>query len=145
MSTRFACGERWEAAGAGGEHAIHPARRLLVDEILDDVGGTLDLQAAIVTQPLPRLPSRIMQIRPRTGLRGNLGQPIYLARSSEVVMSRRVRPAAELRQMLELPHSFPIGVVFFDHDEHLEIVWACRSEVVRGLAATDYAFVASPS
>jgi hypothetical protein len=110
-----------------------------------DVDNTLEFTATVSKTPVPALPKRLLQIRPRSGLRGNLAQPMYLIRSREVVLARRIRSALELRAIVGLPAHVSIGVLFFDRDEHLEQVWRRRDEITNSLATAGFDFVTSPS
>jgi hypothetical protein len=109
------------------------------------VDNTLEFTAVVSENNVPALPQRLLQVRPRRGLRGNLAQAMYLIRSSEVVLARRVRPASELRSMVGLRRDAVVGVLFFDSDEHLEQVWRRRAEIPASVAAAGYNFVTSPS
>lgn len=129
----------------GGEYALHPARRQLVPRVLAAIENSLEFASVVSTNTVPSLPGRLVQIRPRTGLRGHLTQPMYLIRSSEVVLARRVRPASELRAMVGLGAGTAIGVLFFDNDEHLEQVWKRRRAIAAAFGAAGYDFVTSPS
>jgi hypothetical protein len=142
--TDHACPETWSSEMPGGDPVSHPLKPGTMAELRDLGGPEFD---DIVARPAVRLelPLYTAQIRYRTSLRGHLEEPVYFIRATEVVKSKRVTTAAEIRQALLLKQDQRLIVLLFDDDELLESMWTRGANLVRELADAGYDAVVSPS
>lgn len=114
-------------------------------EELRDLGGPeFD---DIVAGPTPRLdlPLYTAQIRYRTSLRGHLDEPVYFIRATEVIKTKRVTAAAEIRRALWMKQDQRLIVLLFDDDELLESMWTRGATLIRELVDAGFDALITPS
>lgn len=92
------------------------------------------------------LPAFLPGVRFRRALSGKLGTAAALTvRVGDVLLSSRVRPAAEFREMLELDSRQAVILLLFGSDEALERLWQEQGRLLPAIAASGYDAVVAPS
>jgi hypothetical protein len=142
--TDHACPETWSSEMPGGDPVSHPNKPGTMEELQDLGGPEFD---GIVARPTPRLelPPYTAQVRHRRSLRGYLDEPVYFIRATEVIKSKQVTTAAEMRRALLLKPEQRLIILFFDDDELIESVWTRGAALVRELVDAGYDAIVSPS
>jgi hypothetical protein len=142
--TDHACPETWSSTMPGGDPVSHPNKPGTMEELQDLGGPEFD---DIVARPTSRLelPPYMAQLRHRSSLRGYLDEPVYFIRATEVIRSKRVTTAAEMRRALLLKPEQRLVVLLFDRDKLIESIWTRGAALVRELVDAGYDAIVSPS
>lgn len=138
-----ACHPGWGGPERGGVNALHPNDPDTWAH-LEEIGGAgFDDVVAQPQAPLD-LPPFAHRIRPRSILRGQLGDPWYYA-GPGVVARPSVLGCQQLRELVGLNASQRVGLVLFGKDPILEQLWAWRLVHAPQIGAAGYALCVPPS
>jgi hypothetical protein len=94
---------------------------------------------------IPELSLYLPQIRNRSEYRGYLHEPAYGVRLGAVLLSRRIRSAASLRELAGLQPDQKLVLLLFGGDPKLERLWADRTRLLPQIAQAGYDLVVAPS
>lgn len=142
--TDRACLDFWSNHLPGGETVSHPRKPETIKELSDLGGAEFDDIVARATASID-LPLYLPQPRNRSSLRGYLEEGVYAVRARDVIKSKGVISADEMRRRLGLSQDQLLVLLLFDKDALLENMWARSGHLVWQIAEAGYDLVVCPS
>jgi hypothetical protein len=138
-----ACRPSWGRPEYGGVNVLHPNNPETRDYFMEVSGPDFD-DIVARDQPRIRLPVFANRIWPRSALRGQLPDSLYVV-GLEAVVRQRVLDRAQLGAITGLAVDQRAGLILFGKDDLLEDLWYRRFQLIPQIAQAGYDFCVAPS